>query len=424
MNYYNDNDQFICSWLRELIKDGLIPEGEVDDRSITEIEAKDLRGFVQCHFFAGIAGWPRALDLAGWPSDSPVWSGSCPCQPLSCAGKRKGHADDRHLWPAWFRLIAECRPAVVFGEQVASKDGREWLCGVRADLESLEYAVGAADLCAAGIGAPHIRQRLFWVAVSENGRCSRDIAPSREEGWRTAEFGMGSPDGERLAVSDGRDSGDRDLQRSGEQRQQQEDSGTCERVGVPESQFVQDSAEQAGRDNARGTGTVRGLADAHRRGREAGWSEGDEQNSNGRDEDHGPEIAELRPDGGLGIPDGERLQEQDVRRPHEESEQRRFDGGVGESDRQGLQERGGNGRIQPGAMGSPERQAAECRNFWSDSRWIWCRDGKWRRVPAESEIFPLSYGVPNRVGTLRGAGNAICAPVAAEFVRAVMEAQK
>ncbi|KKK66801.1 hypothetical protein LCGC14_2960470, partial [marine sediment metagenome] len=79
-----------------------------------------------------------------------------------------GHADERHLWPAFYDLIAECRPPVVLGEQVASKDGREWLAGVRADLEALGYAVGAADLCAACVGAPHIRQRLWWVA---NGAC-------------------------------------------------------------------------------------------------------------------------------------------------------------------------------------------------------------------------------------------------------------
>ena len=163
--YYNENDPFAAAWLRNLIAAGEIPNGEVDVRSIVDVRAADIASFTECHFFAGIGGWPYALGLAGWVG--PVWTGSCPCQPLSSAGKRQGHADERHLWPAFYRLIAECRPPTVIGEQVASKDGREWLAGVRADLEHLGYAVGAADLPAAGVGAPHIRQRLFWVAESD-----------------------------------------------------------------------------------------------------------------------------------------------------------------------------------------------------------------------------------------------------------------
>lgn len=170
--YYNEIDPFAAALLRALMADGLIAAGEVDERSILEVTADDLRGFTQCHFFAGIGGWPHAFRLAGWPDDRPAWSGSCPCQPLSCAGNRAGHADERHLWPAFHGLIAECAPPIVFGEQVASKDGREWFAGVRADLEALGYACGGADLCAAGVGAPHIRQRIYWMAHAEQGRLS------------------------------------------------------------------------------------------------------------------------------------------------------------------------------------------------------------------------------------------------------------
>ena len=172
INYYNENDPFAAQWLRNLIAGGHIPAGDVDDRDIQEVTPDDLKGYTQCHFFAGIGGWPYALKLAGWPDDRPVWTGSCPCQPLSSAGQRKGHADQRHLWPAFQSLIAQSSPTVVFGEQVESKDGREWFAAVRADLEATGYACGCADLCAASAGAPHIRQRLFWVAQSagEHGR--------------------------------------------------------------------------------------------------------------------------------------------------------------------------------------------------------------------------------------------------------------
>jgi DNA (cytosine-5)-methyltransferase 1 len=162
--YYNENDPFAAQWLKNLIFAGVLPPGVVDERSILDVQAADLRGFDQCHFFAGIGGWALALELAGVPRDAPGWTGSCPCQPFSLAGKKKGMKDERHLWPVFHRLIAECEPAVVFGEQVASPDGREWLARVRADLEESRYAVGAADLCAAGVMAPHLRQRLYWVA--------------------------------------------------------------------------------------------------------------------------------------------------------------------------------------------------------------------------------------------------------------------
>lgn len=164
MNYYNENNPAAASWLRELIRADAIAPGEVDERSITEISYDELKRFTQCHFFAGIGGWSYALRLAGWPDERPVWTGSCPCQPFSAAGQRKVDSDKRHLWPAFRAAIAECQPAIVFGEQVASQDGRIWLAGVRSDLEALGYGLGAADLCAAGVSAPHIRQRLYWVA--------------------------------------------------------------------------------------------------------------------------------------------------------------------------------------------------------------------------------------------------------------------
>ena len=162
--FYSDNDAFVCRWLERLIGAGRLPYGRVAECDINAISPAELGAYRECHFFAGIGGWPYALRLAGWPRDREVWTGSCPCQPLSRAGRRQGHADERHLWPAFYRLIAECRPATIVGEQVAGNPGCEWLSGVRADLEKLGYAIGAADLPAACEGAPHARQRLFWCA--------------------------------------------------------------------------------------------------------------------------------------------------------------------------------------------------------------------------------------------------------------------
>jgi len=185
--YYNENDKYCAEWLRNLIRAGHIAPGEVDERDIREVHPKDLAGYRQCHFFAGIGVWSYALRLAGWGDDRPVWTGSCPCQPFSAAGRGKGFADERHLWPAWFHLISVCRPPIIFGEQVASKDGLGWFDLVSADLEGAGYAVGVADLCAAGVGAPHIRQRLWFVADSRYALRERGQDEQRPTGQDEAE---------------------------------------------------------------------------------------------------------------------------------------------------------------------------------------------------------------------------------------------
>ncbi len=192
--YYNEKDPYAAQWLRNLISAGLIAPGDVDERSIVDVQPEDLEGYTQCHFFAGIGCWSEALHLAGWPDEWPAWTGSCPCQPLSVAGPRTGHLDERHLWPAFYRLIDQRKPAIVFGEQTASKDGREWLAGVRLDLEASRYACGAANLCSAGKGAPNIRQRIYWVAYADRERRNGEPiflrqGQSRQENAETARCG-------------------------------------------------------------------------------------------------------------------------------------------------------------------------------------------------------------------------------------------
>lgn len=165
--YYNEIDPYAASWLRNLIAAGHIANGDVDERSIADVQPDDLRGYTQCHFFAGIAGWSLALRLAGWPDDRPVWTGSCPCQPFSQAGKQEGFQDPRHLWPEFKRLIEKRLPPVVFGEQVASASA--WLSLVRGDLDKMGYAVGAIPMEAASASADHKRDRYWFVADYDFG---------------------------------------------------------------------------------------------------------------------------------------------------------------------------------------------------------------------------------------------------------------
>jgi DNA (cytosine-5)-methyltransferase 1 len=164
--YYNEIDPFAAQWLRNLIKRGLVADGEVDTRSIVDVRPADLAGFTQCHFFAGIGGWSLAARIAGWSDERPFWTGSCPCQPFSVAGKGLGADDPRHLWPHFHRLISANRPPVVMGEQVSGAAGYGWLDGVRSDLETENYACRGVDIPACSVDAPHIRQRLYWVAAN------------------------------------------------------------------------------------------------------------------------------------------------------------------------------------------------------------------------------------------------------------------
>lgn len=359
--YYNEIDPYCAQWLRNLIAAGHIAPGDVDERSIADVRPDDLRGYTQCHFFAGIAGWSYALRLAGWRDDRAVWTGSCPCQPLSGAGQRKGHADERHLWPAFYRLIAERRPATIFGEQVASADGREWLAGVRADLEALGYAVGAADLCAAGVGAPHIRQRLYWVADAERDR--REMAL----------FNAGS------------------CGATGDERQANVAGGDGAFDRVDDS-----SGARAWRDAGATSGTEACGGGARR-----------QDGIDGRDASVVGGAT-----GGLAEPDGQRCQGEGIylrprRRDEGTADKPGPSGGPGDADDAGPQGRG-IGPVERAAQLSP----------WSSGIALRCTDGKPRRV--EPGIQPLAHGVRARVGKLRAYGNAIVPQVAARFIEAVM----
>lgn len=181
MNYYSEWYPYAAQWIRNLIDAGFIPPGHVDTRSITDVQPDDLTGYRQYHFFAGIAGWSLAARIAGWPDSRELWTGSAPRQPFSVAGKGKAQDDDRHLWPHFLRLIRARRPAVVMGEQVAAAVGKNWLDGVSADLEGIDYACRATVIPACAVDAPHRRDRLWFVAHSNGSRGAAGI-PAQARG--------------------------------------------------------------------------------------------------------------------------------------------------------------------------------------------------------------------------------------------------
>ena len=390
---YNEIDAFAAQWTRNLIAGGHVAPGVVDERSISDLTPADVAGPGQRHFFAGIAGWSAALRLACVPDTADVWTGSCPCQGFSDAGKRRGFDDERHLWPVWFALIRECRPAIVLGEQVASKLGRAWLDLVFADLEGIGYSCAAADLPVAGVGAPHRRQRLFFVAYAAikrgSGRRKRDA-----HGWSQIEP-------ERFGFSSGMaDRDDARLEVVGEQpaRRQRSAAQRSSKAGrVADGSRVR-----------RGQGIDSGQA----------GSIGGAGLADGRGPDELADADGVRRDGEPGHVPPQREQP-DADRSGET-------GAVDVDDPSFVRSWRDTGAV-PRAQGQHDRRlvdvpraAGATRGFWADAEWIACRDGKARAV--EPGSFPLSHGVPGRVGQLRGYGNAISPEIAAAFVIAALEA--
>jgi DNA (cytosine-5)-methyltransferase 1 len=398
VNYYNENDLKAAAWLRELIAAGELPPGIVDERSIADVRKSDLDGYTQFHTFCGIGGWPLALKLAGWPEDQPVWTGSCPCQPFSQSGAGQVDKDERHLWPDFRAAIAECRPPVIFGEQVSGKDGRIWLAGVRADLEALGYGLGAVDTCAAGIGAPHIRQRLYWMAYAKHAERWPKYH-EHEEAHRRNRLGGSSTAG-RLADA------------KGERRQHE-----SQVVGV-DAEVPRPTESQFG---VGGDSHTRRLADPQSGGL---GINGSAPGSCGHVDERG-EIERLANTNG-GITGRGELQSGGKHgliaqngKPVER---------VGDTDGSRSQGRG----LQP-------RSDAGQRSPWSSGfEIVHCTDGKQRKF--ERGTFPLAYGVPQgvvsggdpslsevqntkeaRVMRLRGYGNAIVPQVAAQFIMACMD---
>lgn len=352
--YYNEIDPYAAQWLRNLISAGHIAPGVVDERSIVDVRPDELAEFEQCHFFAGIGGWSYALRLAGWPDSRPVWTGSCPCQPFSLAGAQKGFDDERHLWPVWRELIAERRPAKVFGEQVAS--ATEWLRLVRSDLEALGYAVGAMPIQAASAGADHIRDRFWFVADADFARSQgREILPERAD--------------QRTAGSDSVANA----------------NGICRQV----DQDTGGRAEGSGARAVAGLGSTRdgNVADTDITGagegrQQRGWQFG----GAGGDQEACAVGNAVRSTG------------------------ERYTGSI-----LGAEASVGSAREFDGCqLGRPADAGAPA------FEWVIGADGKARRVKPGLRL--LAHGVSNRVGKLRGFGNAIDPRPAAEFILAAQEA--
>ena len=448
--YYNEIDPFAAQWLRNLIEAGHIAPGDVDERSIEDVTPNDLKGYTQCHFFAGIGVWSHSLRRAGWADDRQVWTGSCPCQPFSVAGKRRGTDDERHLWPVFFELIRECRPAVVFGEQVASKDGLAWLSGENETMQAVRDREAVF-----GVLRELQEQRPQQVqglresagAIPKTVEPGRSVEAAQElarqaPGLRTDECGEASSEGTQLAIRS-RPAGhpgadrqgllrdDRHIVRSGDtSRLERPITGSGHSGGwLHEDQYAgsavcvecdgehlgaAEDCGDCGCDRCETAGRERAIASSFDGSLEAAieWPGVRSVFSDLEGENYTCWAADICA-AGVGAPHiRQRLywvaDTVCAERPDRKPEERL--GHVSRGREQGSTEITGlRGDSRPGAV----------NGFWKVSDWLKCRDDKWRAVKPGS--FPLANGSPQRVGRLRAYGNAIVAPQAKEFIASYME---
>lgn len=385
--YYSEIDRDAVHVLRSLIADGLIADGDVDDRSIVDVRPEELVGYTQCHFFAGAGLWSVAARLAGWPDDRPLWTGSCPCQPFSAAGRGLGTDDPRHLWPDFFRLIRGARaggfgPPVIMGEQVSGTPGYGWFDGVRADLAEEGFASRTRDIPACAVDAPHIRQRLYWIAVANAGSRGIRSGQSREN--------LGAPSRAREEVR--------------EQRVRPDAWAGGSAVAVANANsarpatFGRDVAEASGlqaaqrgaEDNAalsRGSDgpAARLVVDASRLGRREGRAE--------------PELRSWRTAAAGADASGDLAQPEHC--------------GCEGRDSQGS---------RPGAAYAPDRGHGRNGSAWAGADWLVCHDGKARRT--EPGVRLLVDGMAGRVPAWRLAGNSISPVLAAEVIGAFLDVER
>jgi DNA (cytosine-5)-methyltransferase 1 len=283
-------------------------------------------------------------------------------------------------------------------------------------LEGAGYAVGAADLCAAGVGAPHIRQRLYWVAnadVSANERgqsqpSERAVEKGDDGLCRRAYSSTGGLGIDGSAPGNAGHAPQRDPTCRQRHPEASDDDfcGSCGKYwdycdcvlpGLPRRAEAEDGANEARGQDA--PGNVSGILES-------------------------ATAAEACPSGGLansecnGVGAGRGREAVEGRAITERSAQ--------QSDRLCDDSRmanpnGGKPSYRDVQRGRRLVQLTQdpLAGFWRGSDWLACTDGKAR--PVEPGTFPLAHGYTGRVGQLRAYGNSLCEAVAQEFVEAVME---
>jgi len=325
-----------------------------------------------------------------------IVTGGFPCQPFSVAGKQKGTSDDRHLWPEMFRIIKAFKPRFVIGENVRGivniQDGVvfETVC---TNLEDEGYEIQPFNIPAAGVGAPHRRERIWFIAVREDVANTigeyegREISRSDEETRRIQEEYRQNNSAPRKSS---RTSEIRNGDNGYEKRinvADTNDEGLRTRIGRSDNDHETES--RIGRtDRARGSSDV---------------------------ERHDPTSTEVE---GMDVADTESFRAGKIRYPNQE------EGSEGSSTTQLDGSRGdvadtNSERLQRTEQFETHRGETETQ--FSTTQSFETKRNHWESEP---DVGRVAHGISGRVHRLKGLGNSIVPQIVEEIGKALIKAER
>lgn len=409
----------------------------------------------------------EGFEADGIPSPD-VITGGFPCQPFSVAGKQKGTSDNRHLWPEMFRIIKAFKPRYVIGENVRGiiniQDGMvfETVC---TDLESEGYEVQPFIIPAAGVGAPHRRERVWIIAIREESMVNSDNIrfkqhnTAEEEASRRRSSATFEPTGNVADTENGRRQQTQSERREGTER------------GSIDSRGIEREGQDIGRDenveNSRRTlqqGTKFGAANedeigkenANQHQRSSSSSESDVANTDSRrsSSEHSTPISgqrekervrseyessrggETREGGSADVADtniSTKTQRGEYTNTEKESNERRNNesGSTSNVGERRVRETGksfsydvadteniGTGKLRH--FNQTQRREGSHSAQLDSSSSTQRKQGWWS---VEPNVGRVAHGISGRIHRLKGLGNAIVPQIAEEIGRAIVKAE-
>ena len=386
-----------------------------------------------------------------------IITGGFPCQPFSVAGKQKGTSDDRHLWPEMFRIIKTFKPRFIIGENVRGivniQDGVvfETVC---TDLEDEGYEVQPFNIPAAGVGAPHRRERIWFIAIreesmvnSDNIRFEQHSTTKEETSWRgtSATFEPTSStnvvNSEHIGSSTSEIEGSFTTSSNNNEERQNETikfkgtSGSSNSINVADTNDEGVRTRIGGSDNDHATESRIGGADGERGTRDVerhnststevkgmdvadtntrfGNGENQEIQSRGQTSDSSSargrenvaDTESIGSDvGGREQHQGERSGQGEIGGASSEDDANSNDKGL-EGFREGSSE---FGQINPTSESGDRGQGKVAQGWWS----------------VEPNVGRVAHGVPGRVHRLKGLGNSIVPQIVEEIGKALIKAER
>jgi len=348
-----------------------------------------------------------------------VVTGGFPCQPFSVAGKQKGTSDDRHLWPEMFRIIKTLQPRIVVGENVRGivniQDGMvfETVC---TNLEDEGYEVQAFNIPAAGVGAPHRRERIWFIATL--GDPKYDGPLTDEIGRRNEEINGGTEKRQNSSFEFERTSGrkdNEDVSNTESERTRSNDQGLWQRSSrIDRGQRTDRSEINVANANDEGVRTRIGGSDndyeteSRSRGTDGGRSTSD-------DERHNIASTEIKE---VDVANTESFGSRETRYSDQEersegSRATQLDGSCGDV-------ANANGERSQRTKQS-ETHRGETETQLSTTQSIKTEGNHWEFEP---DVGRVAYGVPGRVHRLKALGNSIVPKIVEEIGYALIKGMK